>query len=369
MKHKMLFLYLLILNFNGCSTSINNQYKKSDDLSIKTDDGYFFFKDIVFASRCYQSSCPSIKFTSTLFNNTKNHCQSVTFILKIINSSGIVLLNEFLKVNDLKANSNGTRLDSEFFLSKNLQTDQVDLKLDIASSQCEKDREPYTNFYTIKFPKFYPGDNPLETINFLIKNNANKTEYEKTIDYNNRIDKMLGDKIYYFKVKNIKKQYDSDGEILSVYLPSIFGYESYHTSECDKDDWYYAKNAFGIQVFVTKCRGATYNIKFINNISYDIDNKKLPAIYQDAAINIAMDSKYAQSNKDDIQAIMACKLIADKKGELYNYLISSKKPTIIDKVELIDEFYDINSDPYELFIYNFKTGEILRSVKIKINNY
>jgi hypothetical protein len=200
---------------------------------------------------------------------------------------------------------------------------------------------------------------------------AKKGEFETTEEFRVRVQRenaapVLGnlDKngIFAFTIENYGGEtlYDADQRIMTVGIRLSDAWKDTNV-ESDKkaltsqsessEETYEGSNAYGAKVQVTRLSGKHYEVAFSNSSQFGMTRSIL--------IQIPMEVSTAKNVKDHLKSVAVVRLLEPYtfEGVLYD------KPTLNLPKEHFYQFYYLNTELLELWVYDDTTGQIFAKKK------
>ncbi len=215
-------------------------------------------------------------------------------------------------------------------------------------------------------PFDYMGNDVAALYRSLERIDLNKSEFETTEQYLNRVKATIPDHIYAFKIDTVgvskPSKYNADLQELDIELPSetISGYElrssSYGSLTAVPIKW----NADTSPYTGKSKRGITKRVEKIASDNYQLVIDR--GSFQPLRISVPLSVDYARKEKYNLEVLLICqlnlsllkqKLIASERRQI-------KRPTVSDPRDYSETKKYITVELEEIWIYNPYSGEILK---------
>jgi len=221
-----------------------------------------------------------------------------------------------------------------------------------------------------KLPPGYKGNNIKNIYERLQQKIPTKGQFEKTEEYEKRVQGVKINEVYAFSVEDeLKIEYSPDNENLEVdirllHIQNDDDFTNYLKNKfisvkesSVKATSYVASNAFGAKTVVRKFSGIIYGVYAVNSLRED------PYWVVPVFLNLDVGLKVAEAKKHMNSLKVLLIGVPRLYGDPLKFAFKGKylaKPTFDDPVEFSYGVRGLNVEIVEIWLYNFKTGNIVK---------
>ncbi|HSY52073.1 MAG TPA: hypothetical protein VLC46_24945 [Thermoanaerobaculia bacterium] len=188
----------------------------------------------------------------------------------------------------------------------------------------------------------FAGAEPFAVATFFLSHPKN--EMETSAEYDRRMSSTAGE-CFAFQIPDALITYDADNEKVSV---TVDGYKKF-TIEKDSTlvSHYVGQNALGVKVRVSVYSAREARVIWAADRDYTAPSK--------LTLDLPMARAVAEQKKKHLRALAVVGLTGhDVSTYVYHLTPEINRPT-----DVRTKHYEMNGDPFQIWIYDFETGEVL----------